>query len=181
MKIQKLIESTLNQYLNEQETTSNNLNKNFWKWFGNSKVIKNNKPIITYHGTDVDFNVFDKNKIGLNHWQSKSDAHGGGFFFTDKKNKASHGNVIKEVYLKIENPLIRKLEDRYGNEVDYYHATDMYDNNPDDFIQTAKENNNDGIIIQTPRGSLYIVFNPNQIKSIYNDGSWDVNDDNINS
>ena len=178
MNIQKLIESTFNQFLNENQTT---LNDNFWKWFGNSKVMKNNKPLIVYHGTDVYFDTFDINKIGSNHWQSKSDAHGGGFFFTDKKNKAFSGGVIKEVYLKIENPYLTTLEDWYGNEVDYYHATDMYDNNPESFIGTAKENNNDGIIIKTPRGSLYVVFKPNQIKSINNDGSWNINNDNIYS
>jgi hypothetical protein len=41
------------------------LNYNFWKWFGNSKVIENNKPLILYHGTNENFNVFDNSKIGI--------------------------------------------------------------------------------------------------------------------
>lgn len=137
---------------------------NFKKWFGDSKVVdKEGNPLVVYHGTHNDFNTFDKSKIGDNHWQSKSDAYGGGFFFTDKKNKAFSGN-IKEVFLKIENPLIFSLEDKYGYEPDYYSATDKIDMNPDNYFRQAYENGNDGIMITTPRGSLYVAFEPNQIK-----------------
>ena len=179
MELRKFIKTTIREYLNEQQSVQSNMNEKFWKWFGNSKVKENNTPIVVYHGTDLDFNTFDKNKIGNRHWQSKSDAFGGGIFFTDKRNKASSGGIIKDVYLKIEKPLFRELGDMYGYEPDYYSATDMYDNNSTTFLQDAKENDNDGIIIKTPRGSLYIVFEPNQIKSIKNDGTWDLNDNDI--
>ena len=144
----------------------------FKSWFGDwenspetaSKVVDSNgEPLIVYHGTNNDFNTFEKSKIGLNHWQSKSDLYGGGFFFTDKKNKAFRGK-IKEVFLKIEKPLLNVIEDKYGYEVDYYHATDNFDLNSTSYFQKAKENRNNGIITKTPRGSLYVVFEPNQIK-----------------
>ena len=144
----------------------------FKAWFGYwendpenaSKVVDiNGEPLVCYHGTDNDFNTFDKSKIGLNHWQSKSDLYGGGFFFTDKKNNAFRGKV-KEVFLKIEKPLLNVIEDKYGYEVDYYHATDNFDLNSTSYFQIAKENRNNGIIIKTPRGSLYVAFEPNQIK-----------------
>lgn len=171
----KFIESVIYEYLNDMEVyKKSNLNDNFWKWFGNSVTIKNNVPIICYHGTDHKFKSFNKNKIGVNHWQSKSRAFGGGFFFTDIKRFASHGNLLKTVYLKIENPLIRTVSD-------YYYATDMYDNNSESFLQKAKEDGNDGVIIQSESGSLYIVFESNQIKSIDNDGTWDISDSNIYS
>jgi hypothetical protein len=136
----------------------------FKAWFGDwennpenaSKVVDiNGEPLVCYHGTDNDFNTFDKSKIGLNHWQSKSGLYGGGFFFTDKKNKAFRGKV-KEVFLKIEKPLLNVIEDKYGYEVDYYHATDNFDLNSTSYFQRAKENRNNGIIIKTPRGSLYV-------------------------
>jgi hypothetical protein len=144
----------------------------FKAWFGDwennpesaSKVVDSNgEPLPVYHGTNNDFNTFDKSKIGLNHWQSKSDLYGGGFFFTDKKNKAFRGKV-KEVFLKIEKPLLNVFEDKYGYEVDYYHATDNFDLNSTSYFQRAKENRNNGIIIKTPRGSLYVAFEPEQIK-----------------
>ena len=144
----------------------------FKAWFGDwennpesaSKVVDSNgEPLVVYHGTNAEFNTFDKSKIGQNHWQSKSDVYGGGFFFADKKNKAFRGKV-KEVFLKIEKPLLNVFEDKYGYEVDIYHATDNFDLNSTSYFQRAKENRNNGIIIKTPRGSLYVAFEPNQIK-----------------
>ena len=38
----------------EQKDT---LNSNFWKWFGDSKVMKDGNPIIVYHGTKETFNI----------------------------------------------------------------------------------------------------------------------------
>ena len=133
---------------------------NLLSWFGNSKVVDDSgNPLKVYHGTDIDFKEFSKDKIGLNHWQSKSDAYGGGFFFTDKKNYASNGSIIKEVYLKIENPLIRSVGD-------YNYAVSMFDFNSSQFFSDAYFNGNDGIIIKSPKGSLYIVFESSQIKMV---------------
>lgn len=176
MELKEHIRNILREYNN------NNLNDNFWKWFGNSKVVdEDGNPMICYHGTDSDFKSFDKNKIGKNHWQSKSDIHGGGFFFVDKERYASHGGIIKKVYLSIKNPYLIELKDEYSQEFDYYHAVDKFDLNSSSYFQRAKENRNDGIIVKSPRGGLYIAFKPNQIKSVNNDGSWDMNDDNIYS
>jgi hypothetical protein len=130
---------------------------------GVSKVVdENGEPLVCYHGTDNKFHVFDKSKIGDNHWQSKS-VYGGGFFFTDKKNKAFSG-IKYEVFLNIKKPLINTFSDKYGYEADYYDATDNFDLNSTRYFQTAKENRNNGIIIKTPRGSLYVAFQPKQIK-----------------
>lgn len=170
-------------YMKYLSLFENYLNDSFWKWFGNSKVVdKNGIPLKVYHGTNNDFDIFDKSKIGKNHWESKGDDNcEGGFFFTDIKNKAFKKSYIKEVYLKIENPYLIELEDKYGYEVDYYHATDKIDNNPSVYFQTAHDNGNDGIIIKTPRGSLYVVFEPYQIKSAeLNNGNFSNNSSNIN-
>jgi hypothetical protein len=58
--LKKFIATTICEYLNEQESLENvKLNDNFWKWFGNSKVVDNNgNPQIFYHGTDAYFNEF---------------------------------------------------------------------------------------------------------------------------
>lgn len=171
--LREFIKKTIYNHLIEQKNIENNFNNNFWKWFGSSKVVDGQKnPLVVYHGTDVDFKSFSKDKIGYRHWQSKSNAYGGGFFFTDKEYYAQPKDIVKKVYLKIENPLITKAGD-------YYYATDMYDNNSESFLQYAKEDGNDGIIIKTTSGSLYIAFEPNQIKSIENDGTWDIEDNNI--
>ena len=55
---------TFNNFIFE----NNNLNSNFWKWFGDSKVIdKDGNPIICYHGTRSIFDTFKASKsIGNN-------------------------------------------------------------------------------------------------------------------
>lgn len=112
------------KYLNIFEHYIKKINDNFYKWFGDSKVVDSQgNPLVVYHGTDNEFVEFSKSTIGDNHWQSKSDAYGGGFFFTDRKNKVFKKKNIMEVYLKIENPYLIQLKDNYGYEVDYYHAT----------------------------------------------------------
>ena len=167
----------LKEYLGENQ--HNNLNDNFWKWFGNSTTIQDNKPIVFYHGTDTIFNEFTKKHMGKNFWQSKSKVYGGGFFFVDKERYAFPLGTIKKVYLKIENPYLIVLENRYGYDPDYYDTVDMFDRNPYNYFQLAYENGNDGIIIKSPKGGLYIVFEPNQIKSIDNNGTWSTTDNNI--
>jgi hypothetical protein len=147
----------------------------FKNWFGDwendadtsSKVVdKSGTPLIVYHGTSEKFDTFDKNKIGKNHWQSRggsNDPNDGAIFFTDKKNSASHyagksGNVVK-AYLNIKNPLTE-------SSIDYFGAVDKYDLNPSYYVKRAIENGHDGTIISSPNGSLYIVFNEDQIKII---------------
>ncbi len=76
----------------------------FKEWFGQSKVVnKENKPLLMYHGTQADFDKFDRSKIQLNFEAS------GGFWFTPDRGAAEQfgrdGGRVMEVYLKIENPL----------------------------------------------------------------------------
>ena len=73
------------------------------------------------------------------------------------------------------------MKDGYGKVVDYYDAVDNFDLSSKQYFEIAKENGNDGIIVSTTKGSLYVVFEPNQIKSVENDGTWDVNDEDIYS
>jgi hypothetical protein len=122
--------------LNEQQETSLEnikLNDNFWKWFGNSEVIgKDRSPIICYHGTDKEFNVFKPSKYG---------AMGAGIYLTTYKEIAAmHGKYVMEVFVKLES-------------------------------------DSDGIIA----GHEIIMKKPQNIKSINNDGTWDIDDQNIYS
>jgi hypothetical protein len=64
MKLRKFLTNTIRECLNEQSSLGDiELNDNFWKWFGNSEVIgEDRSPIICYHGTDKEFNVFKPSK-----------------------------------------------------------------------------------------------------------------------
>jgi GNAT superfamily N-acetyltransferase len=153
----------------------------FKKWFGDSKVVdENGKPLVVYHGTANEFEVFDENKIGENYFESE----GGGFFFTQKKRSAENyaslhsrgksDGYVMPVYLSIKNPLVREVNS------DYLSPADFYDMHPDELIRDAKIDGRDGIIIKgTNEDSLFVAFFPEQIKSIYNQGTFDPSDPNI--
>ena len=78
----------------------------FKKWFGDwendaenaSKVVdENGEPMVLYHGTDVNFNVYDLSKIG-----EGSDLLGKGIYLTEKKDVANfYANLVaKKRYIK---------------------------------------------------------------------------------
>jgi len=47
------------------------------------------------------------------------------------------------------------------------------------FVNYLKKNGYDGVYFIEEGSPIYVVFNSNQIKSIENDGTWDIGDDNI--
>ncbi len=79
-------------------------------------------------------------------------------------NGSKDGDVVN-AYLKIENPLYHT----------YSGITDPY------LSETAKANGHDGIIIKNSDGMVeeVVVFSPTQIKSIFNQGTFDPNNPNI--
>lgn len=133
---------SFNEFLKEK------LNQNFKIWFGKSKVLKNGKPQIVYHGTDKDFDTFSRDKMRQNFQ---------GFQFTDDKEFAfgSYGNKGKSVYLRIEKPY-------------YVHDGSEWFKAITDKSLKSKY---DGIIGKwtiEETGSymeVYMVYKPNQIKS----------------
>lgn len=159
----------------------------FKNWFGDwendpensSKVVdENGEPKVVYHGTKEKFSKFDKDKIGKNYYYSE-----GGFFFTDQRTSAEYYSLIAnqlksngyvfDVYLKIKNPIIEKS-------IDYYGAVDKYDSNYISYQNSLEINNRDGIIISSNYGSLFVVKEPNQIKSATdNTGLFDPTDPDI--
>jgi|AntRauTorcE11897_2_1112592.scaffolds.fasta_scaffold00057_103 hypothetical protein len=89
---------------------TNNINTNFWKWFGDSKVISDNKPTVCYHGTSYkDIKSFNYEMIGLT---TGNDGHYGyGMYFSYAKNEAKiYGDYIYECYIKIEKPFTGTFE-----------------------------------------------------------------------
>ena len=150
-------------------------------YFKNSKARdENGNLLVMYHGTDADFTVFDKAKAGQNYRYSEVNGKAG-FFFTSKKGTAENyaalhakegkGNVM-EVYLNIENPIYEYLESE-----EYYKPADIYDMRSYDLMMRADNNGNDGIIIESPKSVLCVVFSPEQIKNVDNQkptGSSDI-------
>lgn len=75
----------------------------FKSWFKNSKIVDGNKPMVVYHGSNVEFTEFDSKKMGSS---TDTGMRGKGFYFSPSKELVAknYGNNIYEVYLSIQNP-----------------------------------------------------------------------------
>lgn len=163
----------------------------FKKWFKNSKVVdENGKPLVVYHGTKQgDFSSFDKSKIGA---QTDYGYRGKGFYFTPQQELAAmysrdwqkfkqvpneNGRVMP-VYLSVQNPYIIKSKDAH-NMLSKFES--------ESFTRKLQEQGYDGVfvemddLVKSYDGELQeiIVFEPTQIKSVYNRGTFDENNANV--
>ena len=136
---------------------------NFKNWFGDwendpenaSKVVdENGEPLVVYHGTTADFNIFKLSENG---------ALGKGIYFAESKDfaKGVKPNAkampvflnIKEPY-EIQNaPLTEKEETK------------------------IKENKNDGVYHKA--NGFWVAFDNKQVKSVNNKGTFDTNNPDI--
>lgn len=133
--------------------------KNFWEWFGDSKVVDSEgRPLVVYHGTNNEFDEFDRDFAG------EGDGHldwGEGFYFTDKLDAAQgYGDTIMQVYLSLQNPADNAvmLSDDIQNALD----DDMGFTSPEEALTDL---GHDGIAIKHKNGVEYVAYKPNQIKS----------------
>ena len=151
----------------------------FKAWFGDwennpsnaSKVVdENGEPLVVYHGTKKEFNIFDKEKINSNYPQSI------GFHFNyDKESvKISYASpnsiskeigFIKSVFLNIKNPLIIKSD--FGSSNSAEENIDLNRIKLKEKIINSKKTNNilDGIISTGySYTKSFVVFETEQIK-----------------
>ncbi len=116
-----------------------------------SKVVNTDgTPKVVYHGTTANFTEFKPSNGAL----------GKGIYFTDSKdfakgytyqNGVAVGNVM-ECYLDIKNPYIVKYADNYDTDA-------------------LREKGYDGILHEAT--GMYVAFDPTQIKSVDNIGTFD--------
>lgn len=172
----------------------------FKKWFGDSKVVdENGEPLVVYHRTNNEFEVFNNERV------SASNLFGKGFYFSEKDSNASkrdYGNIRKDVYLSIQNPLQDNTIIKRKDVEPYLDAKDIdilfkgkdeviggvflfnafnarydYDTNIDT-TEVLKSLGFDGIDLRNTSGD-WVVFNPEQIKSVNNQGTFDTESPNI--
>lgn len=166
-------------YIELFESRTKNLNDAFWKWFGDSKVIRKNKPLKVYHGSSRIFTEFDAIKSSVDFPEAM-------YFSSSKKTAESYSNKgvpIYNLYLRIEKPFYINAYNKDFNTIYDKIASEMH---------FAKDNGYDGLIIMNIKddwsqkgggiaATTYITFEPNQIKSVDNDGSWNIDVNNIYS
>ena len=203
----------------------------FKKWFGDSKVVDGDgKPLVVYHGSEENFNIFDREKLGAKSMDIMSYL---GFHFTPNKEMAERLFVradadIMPVYLNIKNPyttkeseivkealLFAKKNNKIPSKVNldkilkmpyfsqdgksiinilsddaskvYYDETPLidYKDITMDYLEYLKDQGFDGIkyineIEWADENRYdYIAFEPEQIKSINNRGTFDADNPNI--
>lgn len=141
------------------------LNNNFWKWFGNSKIVDaNGNPLIVYHGTISDFDVFDRT----------SGEFGGGIYFSRNVEDAQYYAMLKGDQCRNIVPVYLSLQNPYYHDI--YYSKKMLPTRT-----TLIKRCHDGIIGKTANGTEEIVvFFPSQVKSaIGNNGDFDNNNPSI--
>ena len=137
-----------------------NINDAFHRWFKQSKVVDaSGAPQVVHHGTGSKFKKFNPKKATM----------GGIFWFTSNKGAIEAGNIgaqgkghIMDLYVSLQNPAGWNEYSKYG--LGQLHSMGY-----------------DGAILPSGDGYDGFVFDPNQLKSIENDGSWDLDDNNIMS
>lgn len=174
--------------------------KYFKKWFGDSKVVdENGKPLVVYHGSPShDITIFDSGKSlygeiskGFNFFTNKKSAYQNSakdyaeFAGTDGFRR--NGKVY-ETYLKIQKPLHIKYTSNamtlYNGGKQYATPVEYYDTNYKEIKEKYNNGDYDGIIIEnTDKNNddsiIYLVSNPEQIKSVDNRGTFNENNPNI--
>lgn len=191
-KQQDFIRKLIREELNKAQ-----IHNNFLKWFNGSKVVGNNgEPLIMFHGTssEDDFDIFSGDR-------------GVGWFTPNKKyakNYIEDYGKILSVYLSIKNPYMLKISPENEMTLDefiqltgiktnkkYYHRNyeneirpvwDWYNPTYTNFLEQLDKNGYDGMkTVEYNKYDAWLPFYENQIKSVNNDGSWDINDNNIYS
>lgn len=133
-------------------------NPDFNRWFENSVMVKpNGEPIIFYHGSNSDFDVFDYDKIG-----SSTDAGwlGYGFYFYTDKHESSQYGRVRSFVLNITNPY-------YATPEDNERLSELNDKDESKkFTQTLISEGYDGVYYNGDLRGETVVFNSNQIVEV---------------
>lgn len=150
---QSLLEET-NDHLRAKQLYDQTKSQEFIDWFGDSKIVdENGEPLITYHAGPNFVDVFKKDP---KYFPLDTNS----FFFTSVRDYAAkYGEFMYPVFLKGEQ--IEKLE-----EIEHASVWEFKRDNADiQFDSLVGED------YGTPH-PVYVVFNPTQIKSVFNQGQF---------
>jgi hypothetical protein len=149
----------------------------FKRWFGDSKAVDaKGRPIVVYHGADVDEGMFDRFHVpeGEGVFFATDPAHAEAFVGGD-------GEVVS-AYLSMQNPVIidqDELERRWDQLPEDDQDIMLPRMMVHDVITEARAAGHDGVIVRGMADldfsdDVYIAFKPEQIKhSEDNDGKFD--------
>lgn len=135
--------------------------RNFYKWFDDSKVVdEQGRPLVVYHNTYADFDTFTPSQTGT--W-------GPGIYMTPSKRDFYVDGMKKmALYAKIENPFYSNFAQK--SSLDW---GQIRKDGHDGIIDATKYQNRTGAINEI------VAFEPNQIKSVNNRGTFSEDTGNI--
>ena len=154
--------------------------RNFWRWFGSSRVVDDQgRPLVVYHGTAGDFDVFNNLADGFDTVRDGDAAmrDGGGganrralYFASEPEGgqveayASRDGGNIMPVYVSIKNPAT----------VDQFLEAGAA-RNEGNAVSALEAQGYDGVIYENVRdGKVVIAFRPEQVKSATgNRGTFD--------
>lgn len=181
--------------------------RNFWAWFGDSKVVdEQGRPLVVYHGTDAEFDTFDISKFGqtdpglvgrgfyLTPQKSYAQRYGQiqmplylsakNLLDVSKINKTQFDTILKTARQKAPRDNIVSSE-FFADSGDYKTAIVQLSLGNPEFTNTIKSIGYDGILYSAtnPLTNLshdeFVAFEPNQIKSVNNRGTFSEDTGNI--
>ena len=146
----------------------------FKRWFGDSKVVDaEGKPQVVFHGTGAEFDSMEPSRSGeFGPGVYLADTRGMADFFGGRSLPRGEKPRIIEAYLRMEKPF----------EVTKQRWIEMTANRtPREVQKRLKAQGYDGIIGIGINGAdrQYVAFDPTQIKSVNNRGTFDPNDPRI--
>ena len=157
----------------------------FKKFIKGSHVTnEDGSPMVVYHKTDGDFDVFDSEMIGKN----DGGYAGRGFYFTPEPlGGMTYGKATMPVYLSIKNPYIRTKENWNTDKLNPYEwipaNAERLGGQTEASVawtQMMKEKGYDGFIDKAVDGGEIVAFDPTQIKSATgNNGNFDATNPDI--
>ena len=156
-----------------------NLNDNFYSWFEQSKIVDtNNQPMVMYHKSRCKelFNEFRLENIEKNPYNVDY-----GVFFVNA-HYSHHVSYIGDgleyyVFLKMVNPFY--IYDFNSQPHDMLGQTLVFIDVSKPYCEDLKAKGYDGIIIKSNHYDQYVAFEPNQIKSVNNNGEYNTQTNDI--
>jgi hypothetical protein len=156
-----------------------NLNENFFNWFGKSKIVDtNNQPMIMYHKSRCK-ELFSEFKLENTEKNPYNVDYGVYFVNAHYSNNISYiGDGLEYyVFLKMLNPFY--IYDNNGHPYDMNGQMLIFIDVSKPYCDDLKLKGYDGIIIKSNHYDQYVAFEPNQIKSVYNNGEYNPKVNNI--
>ena len=177
---------------------------NLKDWFGESVAVKDDgSPLPLAHGGPIEITEFTQQTAKVNRSKGKLE----GFYFTNPEEAAGFagdGGVVTEVFLKLEKPLRRQSDEvapeelraaaldaleKVGPNREWAESKLSGVKTSSEIVSAFENAGVDGAVQQTILkksgydgmidGREYVVFEPTQIKSTANPGTFDPNDPRI--